>query len=173
MKASADTTLLSTSDYRQFIADLKARVTAARLSAAWTVNRDLILLYWDIGRGIVEKQKALGRGEAVIDRISRDLQAAFPDTTGFSPRNLRSVKQFCLAYSDSAIWLQAAAKLNRAVQGADIWLQPVAKLTGEKVIEFLRQFVAEIPWGHNLLILNKLTDPAARISNDTLLAVDL
>ncbi len=163
MKSSADDNLLSSPDYRQFIADLKTRVTAARLSATRAVNRDVILLYWDIGRGIVEKQKTLGWGEAVSDRISRDLQAAFPNTTGFSPRNLRSVRQFYLAYSDSAIWLQAAAKLNKAGQGRDIWLQPVAKLTGETVVEFLRQRIAEIPWGHNLLILNKITDSAARL----------
>jgi len=53
------------------------------------------------------------------------------------------MKQFHLTYSDSAIWLQA-----------------VAKLTEVKIAEFLQQLVAEIPWGHNLLILNKLTDPA-------------
>jgi predicted nuclease of restriction endonuclease-like (RecB) superfamily len=165
MKTAADTTISPTQEYRQFIVALKARVTAARLSAARAVNRDLILLYWDIGRAIVEKQRVLGWGEAVIDRVSADLQEAFPATTGFSPRNLRSMKQFYLVYSDPAIWLQAVARLDRGVKDAEFWRQPAAKLTLSEVevVEFLQQLVAEIPWGHNLLILNKLTDPAARL----------
>ena len=70
MKTIADTAMLTTPEYRQFIEDLKARVTAARISAARSVNRDLILLYWDIGRAIVEKQQILGWGESVVDRVS-------------------------------------------------------------------------------------------------------
>jgi hypothetical protein len=54
-------------DYATFVADLKARIQSARISAARAVNRDLILLYWDIGRGIVEKQAAHGWGESVIE----------------------------------------------------------------------------------------------------------
>jgi predicted nuclease of restriction endonuclease-like (RecB) superfamily len=101
----------------------------------------------------------------VIDRVSADLQEAFPATTGFSPRNLRSMKQFYLVYSDPAIWLQAVARLDRGAKDAEFWRQPAAKLTLSEVevVEFLQQLVAEIPWGHNLLILNKLTDPAARL----------
>lgn len=80
-------------DYAAFVAGLKARIQSARLSAARAVNRELILLYWDIGRGIVEKQQPHGWGESVIDRLSHDLQKTFPGATGFSPRNLRSMKQ--------------------------------------------------------------------------------
>ncbi len=67
MKPTADTAVLITPEYQQFIEDLKVRVTAARISASRAVNRDLILLYWDIGRGIVEKQQTLGWGESVVD----------------------------------------------------------------------------------------------------------
>ena len=74
------------------------------------------MLYWDIGRGIIDKQHALGWGESVIDRISSDLQAAFPGTGGFSPRNLRDMKRFYLAYKDPARWRQAAAILPRAAK---------------------------------------------------------
>ena len=156
---------IASPEYRQFIEDLKTRVISAHISAARAVNRDLILLYWDIGRGIVEKQRALGWGESVVEMVAADLQQAFPATTGFSPRNLRSAKQLYLTYSDPSIWLQAVAKLSRGVKAADaeIWLQPVAKLTNEAVIERLQQLIADIPWGQNLLILNKLTDPAARL----------
>lgn len=163
MKKSSDKYPAITEEYRQFISDIKARITAARLSAARAVNRDLILLYWDIGRGIAEKQKILGWGESVVDRISSDLQAAFLGTAGFSPRNLWDMKRFYLAYTDKAIWRQVVAKLNKVSKGLEIWPQSVAKLGETKSEQFLRQLVAEIPWGHNLLILNKLIDPAARL----------
>jgi predicted nuclease of restriction endonuclease-like (RecB) superfamily len=163
MKMPADTNLTSDADYRRFIEELKARVIGARITAARMVNQALILLYWDIGRGIVEKQQTLGWGESVIEQVSVDLQAAFPGSTGYSPRNLRSAKQLYLAYCDPAIWLQPVAKLAKQLGDTEIWLQPVAKLTPETVIAFLQQLVAEVPWGQNLLILNKLTDPAARL----------
>jgi len=178
MKPIADTAMLTSPEYRQFIEDLKARVTASRISAARSVNRDLILLYWDIGRAIVEKQQTLGWGESVVEMVSADLQQAFPGMTGFSPRNLWDMKRFYLAYTDRAIWPQAVAKLEKGNTGrpteilrqpvAELGrgqnrLQPVAKLTEGKVIEFLQRLVAEIPWGHNLLILNRITDPASRL----------
>jgi predicted nuclease of restriction endonuclease-like (RecB) superfamily len=173
-----DPTVLATFEYRRFIEELKARVTDARISAARHVNRDMILLYWDIGRGIVEKQKTLGWGESVIDRISGDLRAAFPAATGFSPRNLRGMKRFYLAYTDEVIWRQPVAKLaeSTASRGLLVRRQAVAKLRqhkkgpqvaaklgSERVIEILQQLISEIPWGHNVLILNKLSDPAARL----------
>ena len=81
---STDTAMLTSPEYRRFIEDLKARVTAARISAARAVNRDLILLYWDIGHGIVEKQQTLGWGDSVVEMVSADLRRAFPAMTGFS-----------------------------------------------------------------------------------------
>ena len=159
-------TLTTSPEYRRFIEDLKTRVVSARISAARAVNRDLILLYWDIGRGIVEKQQVLGWGQSVIDRISADLQETFPATTGFSPRNLRDMKRFYLAYANETIWRQAVAKLPAGIASGTgtIWPQAVAKLEGRDVpTQFLPQLVAETPWGHNLLILNKLNNPVARL----------
>lgn len=60
MKQSRDTHLTLSTDFRQFVTDLKSRIASARLSAARRVNSELVTLYWDIGRGIVEKQQALG-----------------------------------------------------------------------------------------------------------------
>jgi predicted nuclease of restriction endonuclease-like (RecB) superfamily len=163
MKKPTDTTLAISADYRQFIEELKARVNSARISAARAITHEAILLYWDIGHGIVGKQAALGWGESVIEQISVDLQATFPGSTGYSPRNLRSARQLYLTYCDPAIWLQPVAKLVKQSGDTKIWLQPVAKLNVDTVIPILRQLVAEIPWGQNLLILNKLTAPAARL----------
>jgi hypothetical protein len=122
-----DPAVLATPEYRKFVEELKARVTAARISAARHVNRDLILLYWDIGRGIVEKQQILGWGESVVEMVSADLRRAFPQMTGFSPRNLRDMKRFYLAYTDEVIWRQPVAKLaeSTASRGLLIRRQPV------------------------------------------------
>ena len=193
MKKSTDTTLVISADYRQFVEELKARVAAARLFAARRINNEMIFLYWDIGRGIVEKQKALGWGESVVEMVAEELRLAFPSMSGFSPRNMRDMKRFYLAYSDEAIWRQLVAKLTKGGKGPAIWPQAVAKLKADDVqseilrqpaaesggagiwrhavakledgnpIQFLRQLVAEIPWGQNLLILNKLSVPAARL----------
>ena len=86
-------------DYARFLKDVESRIQSARISAGRAVNRELILLYWDIGRVIMEKQEALGWGHSVIDRLSRDLRTVFPAVTGFSPRNLRDMKRFYPAYS--------------------------------------------------------------------------
>jgi len=178
MKTIVNTAMLTTPEYRQFIEDLKARVTAARISAGRAVNRDLILLYWDIGRAIVEKQQALSWGESVVEMVSADLRRAFPQINGFSPRNVWDMKRFYLAYADEVIWQQAVAELPKWAKpdtaeilrqpvaelgGGRRWPQPMANLTELRVTEFLQQLVAEIPWGQNLLILNKITTPAARL----------
>lgn len=112
MKKSRDTTLALTTDYRQFVTDLKSRIASARLSAARHVNRELVTLYWDIGHGIVEKQNELNWGESVVEMVAAELRTAFPDMSGFSPRNLRDMKRFYLAYSDPEFWRQAVAKLR-------------------------------------------------------------
>src|SRR5438105_4128571 len=74
--------------YPIFLADLKARVRAAQLRAAVSVNRELIVLYWDIGKAIVERQKQHKWGDQVIDRLSSDLAKEFPQMAGFSRPNL-------------------------------------------------------------------------------------
>ena len=67
MKKASDSTVMTSPEYRQFIEDLKSRVVSARISAARAVCRDMILLYWDIGQGIVERQQTLGWGESVVN----------------------------------------------------------------------------------------------------------
>lgn len=160
-------TFVKSADYAAWLGGLKSRIQSARLSAARAVNRELILLYWDIGRGIVEKQETHGWGQAVIDRLSQDLCAAFPAVTGFSPRNLRNMKQFYVAYSTPEFWQQAVAKLNQqgsALSFNEKWRQGVAKIDRKGVSErFLRQVVAEVPWGHHVVILNKIAGPVERL----------
>jgi hypothetical protein len=84
----------------------------------------LILLYWDIGRGIVEKQQTLGWGEAVVQMVAADLQRAFPKMRGFSLANVWRMRQLHMVYSSEAILAQAARELeNRATrQGVQLFL---------------------------------------------------
>ena len=155
--------LIASPDYAAWLSKVKSRIQSARISAERAVNCDLILPYWDIGRGIVEKQEELDWGESVIGRLSGDHRRAFPETKGFSPRNLRDMKRLFSAYANAAIWQQAVAELPAMELPASNRRQGVTKLKESEVIEKLRHLVAEVPWGHNLLILNKLSEPIERL----------
>jgi hypothetical protein len=74
--------------YQILLRELKARIRTARLQAALDVNEELVLLYWGIGREILERQAREGWGSRVIDRLSADLRRDFSDMTGLSARNL-------------------------------------------------------------------------------------
>jgi predicted nuclease of restriction endonuclease-like (RecB) superfamily len=101
--------LSTTDDYRALIADLKTRIRSAQIKAALTVNSQLIALYWDIGKLIVEKQRASGWGDAVIDQIAQDLSREFKSMKGFSRRNLYYMKQFYEFYADQDEFVQKLA----------------------------------------------------------------
>lgn len=86
--------------YRRFLDGLKTRIRSAQVKAALSVNRELIVLYWDIGKAIVERQRTEGWGKAVVDHLSNDLQRSFPGVGGFSRENVRRMRAFFLAYAD-------------------------------------------------------------------------
>lgn len=115
--------------YDEFLCELKTRVRNAQLKAALSVNRELVLLYWQIGCDIHHRQRKEGWGAKVIDRLSRDLLRAFPEMKGFSSRNLLFMRGMAEAYPDETI---------------------------------VKQLVSQIPWGHNIRILQKIKDPAER-----------
>ncbi|MBW4456302.1 MAG: hypothetical protein KME55_28395 [Nostoc indistinguendum CM1-VF10] len=76
-------------NYDNFLRSLKERIRSAQVRAALSVNRELILLYWQIGRDILLQQQQQGWGAKVIERLARDLKQAFPEMKGFSARNLQ------------------------------------------------------------------------------------
>ena len=98
--------------YPELLSDLKERVRVARLRAAVAVNRELVLLYWGIGRQILEWQQREGWGAKVIDRLAQDLHVAFPEMKGFSSRNLKYMRAFGGTYADEEFVQQAAAQLT-------------------------------------------------------------
>src|SRR5580658_3189581 len=94
--------------YDELLRDIKARVLAAQVRAALAVNRELVLLYWGIGRDILQRQEQQGWGAKVIDRLSADLRREFPDMKGFSRTNLLYMRAFAAAWPDETIVQQAA-----------------------------------------------------------------
>ena len=163
-------------DYTDWLGEVKSRIRSARLSAARSLNRELILLYWDIGRGILHKQEELGWGKSVVDQLATDLKKELPGVAGFSARNLWDMRRLVESYTSSDFLAQVAQQLGDFELGSDL-RQTVADLEGgttkrperltglqePEVADFLRQLVADVPWGHNLLILNKLSDAASRL----------
>ncbi len=127
---AADDAHIVPPDYPVLLTDLRERIHAARMRATLAVNAELVLLYWDIGRTILHRQKEAGWGAKVVDRLSVDLRLAFPDMKGLSPRNLLYMRQFAEAWPDR---------------------------------EIAQQVVAQIPWGHNVRLLDKLSDPDLRL----------
>ena len=86
--------------YQQFVTDIKNRIRHAQYLALKKVNKELISLYWDIGRSIKEKQEAEGWGKSIVEKLSMDLQKEFPGMSGFSTRNLWLMRQFFETYSN-------------------------------------------------------------------------
>lgn len=95
-------------DYLLFLNGLKDRIRTARLKAALAINREVIELYWHIGNQIIEKQNW---GSKLINTLSHDLQNAFPETSGFSVRNLHRMRQFAANFPDITIMPQSVAQL--------------------------------------------------------------
>ena len=121
--------ILPPEGYADWLADLKGRIHTAQQRATLVVNRELVLLYWQIGRDILARQSVQGWGAKVIERLAHDLRTAFPEMKGFSPRNLKYMRAFAQAWPDD---------------------------------EFVQEVLAQLPWYHQLALLDKLPDPETR-----------
>ena len=97
--------------YTDWLADIKARVSAARQRAVLAANAELMRLYWQIGRDILDRQASQGWGSKVIDRLASDLREAFPEMKGFSRANLMYMRAFADAWSEAEIVQQAVGQL--------------------------------------------------------------
>ena len=115
--------------YGDWLADLKGRIHNAQQRATLAVNRELVLLYWQIGNDILTRQAQQGWGAKVIERLAHDLRAAFPEMKGFSPRNLKYMRAFAEAWPDAL---------------------------------FVQEVLAQLPWYHQLALLDKLPGPQTR-----------
>jgi predicted nuclease of restriction endonuclease-like (RecB) superfamily len=94
---------LSNFRYDEFLHDLKERIRNSQVRAALAVNRELVLLYWQIGCEILKRQQEQGWGSKVIEKLAKDLKREFPDISGFSRSNLLYMRAFAEAYPDEQI----------------------------------------------------------------------
>ena len=110
-------------EYTTLLENIKRAIQAERTRAIQQLTRSLILIYWDIGKQIIESQAKHGWGKSIVEQLSKDLQATYPGKSGYSAWNLWDMRRFYETY---------------------------------KNFSNLRQLVAEIPWGHHLLIMQKI-----------------
>ena len=126
-------------EYAATLQMLKERISAGRVRAALAVNREVIDLYWYIGKTITERQEKEGWGKSIVERLASDLRNAFPDIKGFSPANLWRMRAFYHTWPTLQI-------------GNPILAQPVRELPEQ---DNLAQIVRELPWGHSVDLLCK------------------
>ncbi len=117
---------LSNSEYLNWIKSLKTKIRKAQNKVAFSINSELLELYWELGRELALQQKDMNWGSKYIETTAKELRYSFPQIKGFSRRNLYAMRQWYLFYSQES--------------------------------EFMPQHVAQIPWGHNRLILSKVKD---------------
>lgn len=117
-------------DYAAWLAEIKGCIHGERLRLVLASNSVMVLLYWDIGQRILNKQAEQGYGTKVVDRLAADLRDAFPDMKGFSPRNLKYMRAFAAAWPDRAL---------------------------------VQQTVAQLTWGQNIVLLEKLDQDQDRL----------
>ena len=94
----SETMPVNSDDYPRLLAEIKERIRVAQYVALKAVNKELVGLYWDIGRMIVERQEHAGWGKWVVENLAADIRAAFPGVSGFSAQNLWYMRQFYQEY---------------------------------------------------------------------------
>jgi predicted nuclease of restriction endonuclease-like (RecB) superfamily len=148
--------------YADWLGDIKTQIHEAQQRAAQALNLHLVFLYWKIGRAILDQQEQQGWGAKIIDRLADDLRRNFPEMKGFSPRNLKYMRAFVVAWPDAGNCAPPAAQMEggEIVQGVLGQLensafvhQMVDKLGSEA---FVHHLVHKLPWRHHCVIMDKL-----------------
>ncbi|PWK80445.1 putative nuclease of restriction endonuclease-like (RecB) superfamily [Mucilaginibacter oryzae] len=135
-------------DYQSLLTDIKARIRNAQTKAALAVNAEMTMLYWDIGKTINRIQNEQGWGATVTARLANDIKNELPEIKGFSERNLKFMVQFYKEYdSDFLIGKQHVSQL-----------ESVSQINTES----MKQAVSQIPWGHNILLMQKIKNKQIR-----------
>jgi len=134
--------------YTAVLAEIKQRIQTERLRVVMTANAAMVSLYWDIGRLILKRQASEGWGARVIDRLSADVRAAYPDMRGLSARNFKYMRAFAAAWPERLIVQEVLAQLP--------WYHQIALLerckSPEERLWYARQSAA-LGWSHNVLRL--------------------
>jgi predicted nuclease of restriction endonuclease-like (RecB) superfamily len=134
-------------DYYDFLRELKGRILQAQVRAVISVNRELVLLYWQIGRDVLTLQQQRGWGAKIIDNLAADLQKAFPEMKGFSPRNLKYMRTFAGTYPDEQFVQEVLAQIP--------WYHNIALMeklkSSEERLWYARQTIKQ-GWSRNVLV---------------------
>lgn len=133
--------------YVAVLSALKKRIKEAQLKASLSVNKDLLLLYWEIGNTILSRQQNEGWGTKVIDRLAGDLQKAFPDMKGFSSRNLKYMRKFADTFLDRTFVQEVLAQLP--------WYHNITlmeKLNSPEEILWYAKETINSGWSRNILV---------------------
>ncbi len=172
--------------YGQILTDLKQAIRDSRHRALATVNRELVCLYWHIGRVIVEQQETAKWGDAVVEQLAADLRIEFPDIKGLSRDNVFRMRQFFVACRETDCWFQEnfAATEKAVVESGQI---AAGKRSKPKVGTVSRQFksttanltkvgtaprlfgsssladlIPQISWSHHYIIMGACNRPDER-----------
>lgn len=127
--------------YGNLLSDIKTRIRQAQVKATLSANAEMITMYWDIGRMIHKRQKEEGWGAGVIPRLAKDIQNELSEIKGFSERNIKFMVQLYKEY-------EADVAIGK---------QPVSQL------ENVKQAVSQLPWGHNILLMQRIKDIDVRL----------
>lgn len=133
--------------YKEWLKDVKERIRCAQQKAVLAANSEIILLYWQIGRDILERQGQQGWGAKVVDRLADDLRREFQDMKGFSPRNLLFMRAFAETYTHEPNVKQLVSQLP---WGHIIHLIQKVKTTDER--EWYARADIEYGWSRAVLV---------------------
>ncbi len=148
--------------YADLLQEIKKRIRQAQVRAVLSANKEMILLYWDIGLLIAKRQLAEGWGAAIIPRLAKDVKNDMPEIKGFSERNLKRMVRFYREYPFLSEFVpQAVAQVELNTANTKV-PQAVALLSLEDR-EQMRYLVVRLPWGHNILLIEKIKNPKIRV----------
>lgn len=136
-----------TADYVALLTSVKERIRAAQYEALRAVNKELVVMYWDIGKIIAERQEAKGWGTSVVEQLVRDIRIEFPGIGGFSARNLWRMRDFYLTYKDNTKLPPLVAEIG--------WSHNIIileKCKDDLEREFYLRMTRKFGWTKNVLI---------------------
>lgn len=161
--------LTSNKEYKHFFSLVSQQIKSGQAKAAIAVNTAMILLYWDLGKLIADKQAENSWGNSVIEQLAKDLKIEFPGVSGFSRTNLFSIRQFYLFYASEKVQQAVGLLADRGNERSKVE-QPVRQFRHELQkpeddahLQFVRQAIAQIPWGHHIVLITKVKEPDAAI----------
>ena len=151
--------------YGELLKAVKSRIRQAQTKAVLSANAEMILMYWDIGRMIDQRQKEEGWGAGVIPKLSRDLRNDLPEIKGFSERNLKRMIRLYREYPflfpevPQPVAQSYEQDPNEKVPQLVAQLQPATNKNNENI----RELILNLPWGQNFLLIEKLKEMPVRI----------